>query len=210
MPSRTQSGFEDGLTLNEVALLAEVSERSVTKALEEGVLVALKAAAGASGVTAGRKTLDVHAVGYFGLMNGLREGGWSIPIESKKRIARYVVDLSSRKATDDLELNGPVVLKKSKSFPVVRRYMASAVRYLSARRRWIVTDDSVKGGTPVIRGSRMTVYSVLGRIDGGDTLDMIVEDNPDIPRGALEAALLFARANPMRGRPSGRPWKQAA
>ncbi len=73
----------------------------------------------------------------------------------------------------------------------------------------IVSDPEILGGTPVIRGTRMTVYSVLGRLQDGDSIDDLTADNPDIPREAFEAAAIFARAHPLRGRPSGRPWRNA-
>ena len=55
----------------------------------------------------------------------------------------------------------------------------------------------------------MTVYSVLGRVDHGDTIDDILSENPDLSREALEAAVTYARAHPLIGRPGGRPWAHA-
>lgn len=210
MPNSERVTAKEALTLNEVALLAEVPERSVTKALEEGILSARKAALPSVGLEGSRKLLDATAVGYLGLMHDLRHSGLSVTIEGKRRILGYVSLLSLRKADKDLEFGGHLVLKKSKSAPVVRRYVGAARKYVAARNRWIVSDEAILGGTPVIRGSRMTVYSVLGRVKAGDTLDEIAEENPDIRREALEAALLYAKANPLRGRPSGRPWRKAA
>ena len=71
---------------------------------------------------------------------------------------------------------------------------------------FIVVDEEIKGGTPVIRGTRLTVYAVLGRIDHGETIDDILADNPDLTREALEAAIIYARSHPLVGRPGGRPW----
>ena len=71
---------------------------------------------------------------------------------------------------------------------------------------YIVEDEGIMGGTPCIRGTRMTVYSVLGRVDHGDSVDEIAEENPDIPREALEAAIVHARAHPLVVRPGGKPW----
>jgi uncharacterized protein (DUF433 family) len=51
------------------------------------------------------------------------------------------------------------------------------------------------------------VYSVAGRIGHGDSIDSILEDNPDLCREAIEVALDFARANPFIGRLGGRPWQ---
>jgi uncharacterized protein (DUF433 family) len=64
------------------------------------------------------------------------------------------------------------------------------------RDRLITVNPDVQGGTPVIRGTRMTVYSVLGRVEHGDTIADILADNPDISRDAVEAAVAYARAHP--------------
>ena len=87
--------------------------------------------------------------------------------------------------------------------------MDRAERYRAARDRAIVIDEAIKGGTPVIRGTRMTVYSVLGRVEHGETIDDILADNPDLAREAIEAAVTYARTHPLMGRPAGRPWAHA-
>ncbi|GGK46066.1 DUF433 domain-containing protein [Salinarimonas ramus] len=61
-------------------------------------------------------------------------------------------------------------------------------------KNWIERNGAVHGGVPVIRGTRTTVYSVLARVNRGETLDELVKENPDIPRAAFEAAVTFARA----------------
>jgi uncharacterized protein (DUF433 family) len=68
---------------------------------------------------------------------------------------------------------------------------------------FIVSDPAIQGGTPVIRGTRMTVYSVLGRIEHGDTIADILADNPDITHDAVEAAVAYARAYPWAQRFAG-------
>jgi uncharacterized protein (DUF433 family) len=93
---------------------------------------------------------------------------------------------------------------------IVGDVMDRAERYRIARDAWIVVDDTIKGGTPVIRGTRMTVYSVLGRVDHGETIDDILADNPDLSRDAIETAITYARTHPLMGRPGGRPWANAA
>jgi uncharacterized protein (DUF433 family) len=74
----------------------------------------------------------------------------------------------------------------------------------------IVVDPEIKGGTPVIRGTRVTVYSVLGRVDGGDTVEEILEENPDLSCEAIEDAIAYARVNPLIEVPGGRPWTRSA
>ena len=108
-----------------------------------------------------------------------------------------------------LAIHGPLTLDAGKLARKIAAARGRVARYRRARAAWIVSDQAILGGTPVIKGTRMTVYSVLGRIDAGETLDVVAAENPDLAREALEAAVIFASANPMRGRPSGRPWARA-
>ena len=55
----------------------------------------------------------------------------------------------------------------------------------------------------------MTVYSVLGRVEHGDTIDDILAENPDLLRPVVEAAMTYARTHPFVERPGGRPWASA-
>ena len=79
--------------------------------------------------------------------------------------------------------------------------------YREARDRYIRSDPEILGGTPVIDGTRIPVYAVLGRLRHGDTLEDLLDDYPRVPRDAFRAAEIYAAANPLRGRPSGRPWR---
>ena len=81
--------------------------------------------------------------------------------------------------------------------------MERAARYARARDAHIVSNPAIEGGAPVIWGTRMTVHSVLGHVDGGETLDDVGCDNPDLAREALEAAVVYTRTHPQRGRPGG-------
>lgn len=87
---------------------------------------------------------------------------------------------------------------------------ARAARYGRAREDHIWVDPDIMGGMPVLRGTRITVYLVLDRLDGGDSIDDILEDNPHLTREAVETAALYARTHPIVRRPGGRPWAKAA
>jgi uncharacterized protein (DUF433 family) len=93
-----------------------------------------------------------------------------------------------------------VRIDTGKALADVRRRMAL---YEHARDR-IVSDPDVMGGTPTIRGTRITAQSVLGRIESGDTIESILEDYPYLDRETVEAASVYAKANPLRGRPAGK------
>ena len=86
--------------------------------------------------------------------------------------------------------------------------LSKAARYRKARDHYIASRPEVLGGAPVVAGTRLSVYAILGRLQDGDGVDDLVEDYPEVPPEAFEAAEIYAKAHPLRGRPSGRPWRQ--
>jgi len=192
------------LTPREVAELSHVPKRVIEKAIEERVLrVQFRAAPGAT--RRARRLLPAYAVAYATILSKL---DLKLGLAQKKRL---VACLSQTKPGQirrtRLELAPALELDVGR---LIGDVMDRAERYRSARDALIVLDNEIKGGTPVIRGTRMTVYSVLGRIEHGDTVTDILADNPDLSRRAVEAAVIYARAHPLMGRPGGRPWVDAA
>jgi uncharacterized protein (DUF433 family) len=47
-------------------------------------------------------------------------------------------------------------------------------------------------GKPVIKGTRVMISTILGALSGGDTVEMILEDYPNLTRDDISAALAFA------------------
>ena len=47
-------------------------------------------------------------------------------------------------------------------------------------------------GKPVIKGTRVLVSTVLGALAGGDSIEMLLEDYPNITQEDILAALEFA------------------
>jgi uncharacterized protein (DUF433 family) len=56
----------------------------------------------------------------------------------------------------------------------------------------IVADPAVRMGKPVIRGTRITVESILERLAAGESFDQVLETHPHLTRQGLLAALDFA------------------
>lgn len=59
-----------------------------------------------------------------------------------------------------------------------------------ADRIWV--EPGKRGGRPVIRGLRITVYDVLGWLANGMTQDEILEDFPELERADIQACLAYA------------------
>ena len=88
------------------------------------------------------------------------------------------------------------------------RYLAED--YRAAQERWITSDPEILGGTPVVVGTRISVYAIRGRLMGGETPEDLAEDYPGVDCGAFRAASMFAKAHPLETHPSGKPWATAA
>ncbi|WP_241869474.1 DUF433 domain-containing protein [Acidocella aminolytica] len=48
-----------------------------------------------------------------------------------------------------------------------------------------------------------------GRLDGGDGVEDILADYPNLAREVVETVALYARTHPFVGRPGGRAWAKA-
>jgi uncharacterized protein (DUF433 family) len=144
--------------------------------------------------------LPVYSVVYAAAIAGL---GLKLSIAHKKELARGIAKSPRGKR---VKVAPAVEIDVGR---LVGDALERSEKYRAARDAFIVVDDEVMGGTPVIRDTRMTVYSVLGRIKHGESIDDLLEDNPDLTRAAIEAAVMYARTHPMVGRPGGRPWADA-
>ena len=191
------------LTPREVAELSGASKRIVEKAIEERVLpVRFRAPPGAA--LRARRMLPAHAVAYAALIAKL---DLKLTKAHKKRLLGRLAHLQPDEIrTARVELAPAVEIDVGR---LVGDAVERAEQYRAARDAWIVIDEAIMGGTPVIRGTRMTVYSVLGRVEHGDTIEDVLDDNPHLSREAIEAAITYARTHPFVGRPGGRPWARS-
>lgn len=190
------------LTVRETAFLAGVSEKTVEKALEAGVLKTVPAPARFRGGAA--RFLPIRAVAFFHALDAADLA--DLPLRHKRALWDQLTTLKPG-PLQPIEFAPGATLDLDRLAAPALRY---AERYRDARDRYIVSDPAILGGTPVIAGTRLTVYAVLGRMQDGETVDDLAADYPEVPREAFAAAELYARTHPLRGRPSGRPWRNAA
>lgn len=185
------------LTINETALLAGVPRSRVEKSIERRIAMPVRAK------DSGRDSsvyLPVAAVAFFRAMEV--SGAAGLPAKVRRAAWQKILkDWRSRLILGEgLVLDVPSLSGEA---------MDRAAAYARAKPEFIASDPDILGGTPVIRDTRLNVYAIKARLDGGDTLDDLALDYPDVPREAFEAARLFATANPLRGRPAGRPWRKS-
>jgi uncharacterized protein (DUF433 family) len=188
---------------HEVAELSGAPKRLVEKAIEERVLSPRSALS--PGMRRARRMLPAYSVAYAAALKGL---DLNLSLRHKKRLARIIADTpADALATTRAHIAPAVEIDLGH---LVADAVAKTEKYRVARDTFIAIDEDIKGGTPVIRGTRMTVYAILGRVEHGDTVEDILEENPDLTRDAIEAAIIYARTHPLVGRPGGRPWTSQA
>jgi uncharacterized protein (DUF433 family) len=189
------------LTINEAAHLAGVSPRLIEKSVEAGILRAEKV----HDALTRRATRRVPLVAVPYLSAITDEWLRDLPLARKRRfwsiLSRHGLARGARLA--ELRLNEKITLDMEK---LAGSHTRGALAYRDARDEHLASDPDILGGTPVIRGTRLTVHAILGRLEGGDTLADLREDYPGIPAEAFSAAETYARTHPLRGRPAGRPW----
>lgn len=186
------------LTPNEVAALAETPRATVEKALEQRVL-------GRGRKSDRRRLLPLSAVAVVVTARTL---GRRLTVSDKRLVARHLELLSPEELKEAMvEVAPSVVVHVGK---LAREAVERAERYAAARDRFIVCVPGVQGGRPVIRGTRLTVSAIHGRLSSGDTIDDLVDDYPEIPQEAFEAAYLYGETHPQVGRPKLRSSGSAA
>ncbi len=72
----------------------------------------------------------------------------------------------------------------------------------------ILIDPEIMGGTPCIRGTRLTVYAVAARIGGGETVAELLDGYPpEFTERHVHAAIAYANRLPFVEVPNSRPWR---
>ena len=66
------------------------------------------------------------------------------------------------------------------------------LRYFKSVNERISINPTVCHGKPVIKGTRVLVSTLLGALAGGDSVESVLEDYPNVTREDIEAALEFA------------------
>lgn len=189
-------------TPQEAAILAGVSAKTVQKAIDEKIVDSRTRA-----TVKGRARRWVSAEAVYALTI-VRHAELELPKAKKRAIYDWLRDhTESEWRADFIPLSDVVRIQVS---DFLTEYIDRVHSYNRAREKVIVRDPEIMGGTPVIRGTRITVYALAGRLEDGETIDDILEDYPRLKREDVEAAIMYAKANPMLGRPSGKPWRKAA
>ncbi len=182
------------LTRREAVEIAHVPLGALDKAIEQKIVTVRRRHE--------RSWLASEDVGVIAL---LQKMALPLPVTVKRKIRRWVHETEPYRAKHgaELQISDALIVRWS---PEVSATVHAAERYASLREQWIETNPGIKGGEPVIRGTRIGVRAIAQRLAHGDTLQTLVEDYPHVPLEAFQTACTYANAHPRRGRPT-RPWR---
>ena len=188
------------LTVRETAALSQVPRTAIEKGLEAGVLRTVAAPARFRG--GATRFLPIRAVAYFHALKAADL--MDLPLRHKQAVWRHLACLEPMRL-EAIEFAPGATLDLERLAARALRY---AERYREARDRYIASDP--EGGAPLVAGTRLTVHAVMGRLRDGDTVEDLAAQHPEVPPRAFAAAELYAKTHPLRGRPSGRLWRNVA
>jgi uncharacterized protein (DUF433 family) len=174
------------LTRKEAAEIAGLSVNSIKNAVDKGIVPERKT----RGVVSGIEADDIAVLVTLEALPGLS-------VALKKRVRKWMrADREAR-----LRLTEALVVERIARAEAKAR---DADRYARLRDKWITTDPEIRGGEPIIRGSRVSVHTLAERLTHGESDEILDEDFPHIPKEARDVAVVYARTHPRRGRPRKR------
>ena len=179
------------LTANEAACVTGVPLRQVHRIIDTGVL----------GSAAARRE-GSRLVHYHGLVSLklVHETTAIFTLDGRRRLVRHLLDHPEAETAcvDDVSVDAREMKEE------VRRGLSRLAR----ARETITIDDAVLSGVPYVMGTRIPAHDIAEMLANGDGIGVIRDAWPALTVEQIEAAALYARAYPRRGRPRTPPaWR---
>lgn len=173
------------ISRNEAAKLSGASATVVNKAIEQRAVRTKRSKAGS--------VIDARDTGALQVFGALSFG---LPVPMKRRMTTWLRDAE---AGAELPLSDALLIRKSEASDEAT---ARALRYVELRERFLEINPDVQGGEPVIRGTRIPIRGLAKQVEAGETIEVLRQEYDYIDPDAFDFAVLWASANPRRGRPS--------
>ncbi|MFN3686359.1 DUF433 domain-containing protein [Salinarimonas sp.] len=184
----------DMLKTSEAALVAEVELRDVHRLIDEQILP--QGFVGTNGLRRVQALACPLIAFYFETADRLTAAERRSAIVTITPRLSLIASRGGR--SDDLRLRDDyLTIDFNPFFARAERNLAR----LGAARDAIESDPHVLGGTPVLKGTRVPVHDVAASLEAGLNEDRILEAYPSLTPEMLDLCVLYAQANPLRGRP---------
>ncbi|MXX40222.1 MAG: DUF433 domain-containing protein [Gemmatimonadetes bacterium] len=177
---------EHVLSVNEVACVAEVPVKYVYRIIRSDLLsYAVKRSNG---------RIAILSKGLVGVKLAY-DTAEILTTEGRRQLIRRLLDHPEA----DTVREGAVSIDIQPMKSTVRQNLTA----LEKAKGMVEIDSEVLSGTPCFRGTRIPVYHIAWMVANGDEIPAILEAYPRLNEEQVEAAILYAKAYPFRGR-----WKR--
>ena len=186
------------ILINEAAVVTGVSARKINRLIDDAVLP--KSVCTKVGTRRALRAFAVPMVN-FGASDGAKLSK-RMRLEAMRMIEKFTKENWPRLCNEPEHArllrfeSGCIIISLGEP---VSAAMAGLNQLSDALYR-IVKEPKVRGGLPVVRGTRISVYEIADALLS-DGLEIALEDFPVLSRENVEAAALYARAHPRTGRP---------
>lgn len=186
---------QETFTPSEAAVVSGLPVRAVQKAIDEGPL--------ARGRKNRRRELTAPDLFYLVTIKGLDPRLVKLTGKAKDELRRSILARwqSGKVGTRGVSFAGLLV-----DYLAIAAQVRSSLSKLERARRMVVRDPEIRGGEPVIRGTRIPVYAIADMLEEQASEQEILSGYPTLKRENLELARIYVRAYPRRGRPPKHPW----
>lgn len=169
--------------------------RYIQKAIDEGPLKSARRRT--------RRSLDFDDLVFLYTVGHVDSGLVQVTAAAKKQLRKKIAE--SLRTGPDLDIGGCSFKFKS-ALRAVRKRLA----LLRKARRKVVSDPEIRGGMPVIKGTRIGAHEIAAMLAQETNEAEFLQDYPTLKAEDLEVARIYAAAYPRRGRPPRHPWHIAA
>jgi uncharacterized protein (DUF433 family) len=196
MPAiRTRWVSVTAVSPREAGYVTGLSEKTINQAIDRKEVATLPARRkGAS-----ERLLGLPELVYLSLRDSV---GPLLSAEGKRRLRKQLDVLRNSPIPGGLSM-GPLELNIGTDIEA----LLEKLRKLERARSFVVVDPEVRGGEPVVRDTRITVSMLADLSRQGASREELLEDYPALTEESLEAALLFGKLYPRRGRPRRTPFR---
>ena len=177
------------LSANEAACVTGVPLKQVHRIIDAGLL--------GSAAARRERSRTVHCDGLVSLKLA-HETTAIFTVDGRRRLVHYLL---GHPEADTARLRDVSV-----DLRPIRDEVQEGLSRLARAREAITVDDAVLSGTPCVRGTRIPAHDIAEMLTNGDDVGAIRAAWPALTEKQVEAAALYARAYPRRGRPRNAPF----
>lgn len=184
-----------GLSPREAAFVTGLSEKTINQVIDREEIHPLPVRR-----TGDReRTVGVSDLVYLRLRNDV---GRLLSAEGKRKLRRQLSETVAIRPAPEAVSLGPLEVRIAPELSDIQRKLAQ----IKDVRSFVTVDPEVRGGEPVVSGTRIPVHMLAELAAQGASDEELLEDYPSLTPESLHAALLYARMYPRRGRPRRAPW----